>query len=271
MTPPSATAATGPQPSSSAAATPGAALSTRSTQPAGACGAGWPTSSSAVYSRPSVNSSRITPISAPAEMNSSLVASGRMPPVPKASPASRYSGIGRDADPERPARPACRDPRMTAPSSIRRIATCTRALPVGEDLGDGRGALGGADHDDDVAGVEARSPGAGLANTCPPRTTATIEAPVRVRACVSPSGRPSYGEPAGSASARLTSPSTCRCSSARRSTIRAAPSSSASALASSSFSVTAARAVGVGGIVYDQVAPARAVRDDPDPPSDRAS
>ena len=38
------------------------------------------TSSGAVYSRPSVSSSRITPISAPAEMNSSLALSGSRPP-----------------------------------------------------------------------------------------------------------------------------------------------------------------------------------------------
>ena len=89
MTPPMATAATGPQPSSSAAIAPGAALSTRSTMPARALPCRLVTSSSAVYSRPSVNSSRMTPISAPTEMNSSLVASGRMPPWPKARPAIR--------------------------------------------------------------------------------------------------------------------------------------------------------------------------------------
>ena len=48
-----------------------------------------PTSSLAEYSRPSMTSRRITPISAPTSMNSSLADSGTRPPCPKASPASR--------------------------------------------------------------------------------------------------------------------------------------------------------------------------------------
>jgi hypothetical protein len=65
-----------------------------------------------------VNSSRITPISAPVLMNSWLVASGSTPPWPKASPASRYSGIGEMEN--RPAS-AARNPstRTIAPNSIR--------------------------------------------------------------------------------------------------------------------------------------------------------
>src|SRR4051812_38120817 len=146
--PPSATAATGPQPRISAAATPGAALRTRSTRPARADWRSVVTSSAAVYSRPSVNSSRMTPISAPVEMNSSLVASGRTPPWPKASPARRYSGIGEMLNRDDRAARIPR-PRITAPSSTSRVDSCTGS-PALEDLGHRGGAVGGTDHDDHV-------------------------------------------------------------------------------------------------------------------------
>ncbi len=89
VTPPRTTAASGPQPSRNAAATPGRALSVRSSAPVGACRRRPSISSCAVYSRPSVSSSRTTPISAPTSMNSSLAPSGNSPPCPKASPPSR--------------------------------------------------------------------------------------------------------------------------------------------------------------------------------------
>jgi len=99
------------------------ALRSRSTIPPRADERRVVTSSLAVYSRPRVNSSRMTPISAPAEMNSSLVASGRIPPRPNANPASRYSGIGEnpnrtDSAPNRPRQ------RMTAPSSVISTGPC---------------------------------------------------------------------------------------------------------------------------------------------------
>lgn len=89
VTPASTTAATGPHPSSSAAAAPGSALSRKSTAPAGYWALRLVTRSAAVYSRPSINSSRTTPISAPVATNSSLALSGSSPPLPKASPPSR--------------------------------------------------------------------------------------------------------------------------------------------------------------------------------------
>ena len=89
VTPASTTAATGPQPSSSAIAAPGRALRAASTRPAGYWVLRLETRSLAVYSRPSMSSSRMTPISAPIATNSSLVPSGSSPPSPKASPASR--------------------------------------------------------------------------------------------------------------------------------------------------------------------------------------
>jgi hypothetical protein len=89
VTPANATAATGPHPSSNATAAPGKALSRKSTKPETYCVFNVPTRSLAVYSRPSSNSSRITPISAPVATNSSLAANGNNPPWPKASPASR--------------------------------------------------------------------------------------------------------------------------------------------------------------------------------------
>lgn len=89
VTPASTTAGTGPQPISSAATAPGTALRPKSTSPAGYWVLRLVTRSLAVYSRPSMRSSRITPISAPIATNSSLAPSGSSPPSPNASPASR--------------------------------------------------------------------------------------------------------------------------------------------------------------------------------------
>ncbi len=89
VTPPSTTAATGPQPSNRAVAAPGRAFSAKSTAPAGYWVFRLLTRSAAVYSRPSISSSSTTPISAPVETNSVLALSGRRPPCPKASPPSR--------------------------------------------------------------------------------------------------------------------------------------------------------------------------------------
>ena len=61
---------------------------------------------------------------------------------------------------------------------------------------------------------------------------------MRVRARVSPSGRPSYGDPGRTEISSLTSPSTCCRSAASRSITRVAPRISASASASSSVSRT---------------------------------
>jgi hypothetical protein len=63
-----------------------------------------------------------------------------------------------------------------------------------------------------------------------------MEVPVRLRAWVSPRGRPAYGEPGGISSQSIASPSMrCR-SSASRPAIRAAPRISPSVSASSSVS-----------------------------------
>ena len=77
------------QPMSTPTTAPGAALAIRLTTPAGACWRRLVTSSGAEYSRPSNNSSRTTPICAPAEMNASLAPRCTNPPVPMASPANR--------------------------------------------------------------------------------------------------------------------------------------------------------------------------------------
>src|SRR3954471_9132518 len=74
--PASNSAASQPQPSSSAKAAPGSAFNTASYAPAGAPDRRLPTSSPAEYSRPSMTSSNMTPISAPTSMNSSLADSG---------------------------------------------------------------------------------------------------------------------------------------------------------------------------------------------------
>src|SRR3954471_24423507 len=102
----------------------------------------------------------MTPISAPVAVNSSLVARGRMPPWPNASPAMRYSGIGEIANRAETA-PSSPRPRMTAPISIRTAAPCICSA-VGEDAGDGGGTVGRPDHDDQVArGEHEVGPGAG--------------------------------------------------------------------------------------------------------------
>lgn len=89
VTPASATAPTGPQPRTRAATAPGVALRTKSTAPDGYCVFRLVTSSDALYSSPSSRRSRMTPISAPTMVNSSLASSGISPPCPNASPASR--------------------------------------------------------------------------------------------------------------------------------------------------------------------------------------
>src|SRR5919112_1660225 len=159
VTPPSTTAASADQPSSSPAARPGVKLRTRSTSPAGAAARRLPSSSLAEYSRPSRSSSRITPTSAPTSMNSWAVTSGSRPPSPKASPASRYRGIA-----ERPRRPASRArmprPRMTPPSS-RRTAAPWGTPSAPQQLAQLLDALGGADDHEGVARLEAGVGGRG--------------------------------------------------------------------------------------------------------------
>ena len=129
----------------------------------------------------------------------------------------------------------------------RRVPTTTTTSPACEARSPGRGLAitsAAAHHGDDRgAGTGARP---GVAQR-PRRRTATRQ---------------------GSGSARLTSPSTCRCSSSRRSTMRAVPSSSASPLASSAVRVkVTARGVGVVAVVDHELPPAGVVRDDADPPA----
>src|SRR5918992_937489 len=159
VTPPSTTAASADQPSSSPASSPGVKFSTRSTRPAGAAARRLPTSSLAEYSRPSRSSSRMTPTSALTSMNSLAVTSGSRPPSPKASPASRYRGMA-----ERPKRPARRprmpSARMTPPSSRRTAApSCTPSAP--QQLAQLLDAPGGADHHQGVLGFQTLVGGGG--------------------------------------------------------------------------------------------------------------
>jgi hypothetical protein len=75
--------------------------------------------SSPVYSRPNINRSRSTPISAPIRTKLSLRLRGARPPLPKARPAKRYKGMA-----EKPQRLASlaeiARPTSTRPSSIKR-------------------------------------------------------------------------------------------------------------------------------------------------------
>ena len=139
----------------------------------------------------------MTPISAPVATNSSLACRGRMPPWPKASPASRYSGIGEKPDPsgEAAQQAQAEDDR---PEFDEHGGGVVHGLyPSERSVGDGVDALAGA-HDDERCrrrGSGSRGSGEGTASVR--RSTATIDAPVRVRAWVSPSVRPLYGGPRG--------------------------------------------------------------------------
>ena len=87
--PPRNSAAVVSQPSRYPATTPGVAFRTTSSRPARRFVRRLPSSSSPVYSRPSMSSSRMTPISAPISMNSRAVTRSRNPPSPRARPATR--------------------------------------------------------------------------------------------------------------------------------------------------------------------------------------
>src|SRR5262245_36877484 len=153
VTPPSTSAASGRQPSSSPAASPGVKFSTRSIVPAGAPARSPAASSSAEYSSPRTSSSSTTPISAPAAANSCAADSGSRPPSPNASPASRYSGIG--DSPKRPAiRPRTPSANSLPPSSRSRTAVWS-STSAAQDPHERADALGGADHHGGVGGLEA--------------------------------------------------------------------------------------------------------------------
>ena len=89
VTPPSSTAAVGSHPSITPATTPGVKLAAASVNPGTRLVRRPWRSSSALYSKPRVNNSSSTPISATSRMNSALTSSGASPPLPTASPASR--------------------------------------------------------------------------------------------------------------------------------------------------------------------------------------
>ena len=191
VTPASATAAIGPQPSRKRDDRPGRGVE-RHVDDAreSRCLERCRTSSTALYSRPSITISRMTPISAPISMNSSLAAIGKNPPSPKARPPSRMSGIGRDADargesseqadPQEERADLDEDERVvshraaqppammrTSLSSPSRVPRATRLSPVVR-----------------------RSVGTGAGSTPVSRMIATTEQRVRVRALVSPRVRP---------------------------------------------------------------------------------
>ena len=114
--PPRNVAARTPHPRAIPAMNPGVKFKTASTTPAGAEDRRAERRSRAEYSSPSMNSSRISPISAPVWTNAWVVTRGRIPPLPKARPAPRYSGIA--GIPIRPAtRARTASPITTAPSS----------------------------------------------------------------------------------------------------------------------------------------------------------
>ena len=101
-----------------------------------------------------------------------------------------------------------------------------------EDLGGVAEPLPRADGDEQITCASMNS-GPGEGCTCPARITATSDTPVRVRIAVSPSGRPSNGDPSLIGSCLVRMPGRSRCSSASCATSCGAPSRLASAPASS--------------------------------------
>ena len=100
-----------------------------------------------------MSSSSTTPIDAPVETNSPAAGTGAMPPLPSASPASRYSGIG-----ERPKRRAA-EPRIVnavkmTPSSSSSATDTSIGSALFDDLPHSCDAVVGADHDQDVVSVQ---------------------------------------------------------------------------------------------------------------------
>ena len=79
----------------------------------------------------------------------------------------------------------------------------------GDDADEVVEAVAGADGDDACRRCARRSAGAGAGSTSVSRTIATMEHRVRVRAFVSPSGRPTYGESARTGICSIDSPATC--------------------------------------------------------------
>ena len=189
-----ATAAIGPQPRTSANAAPGTALNRASSIPALRERLRLPTSSSAEYSRPSMARSRMTPISAPTSKKSLLADISSAPPVPRTSPASRYSGIG-EMPKRMESRPSRLRPRSIPPTStsitVVSFIGSASVQPVLEAM---RSASESKPCRVPTATSESpassRSCGVGDAITCLSRTMATMDAPVLLRALVAPSGRP---------------------------------------------------------------------------------
>src|SRR6266540_2758319 len=174
-------------PSSSPATRPGVKLSARSTTPAAAERRSAPVSSSAEYSMPNRSSSRITPISGAGLDEPGGGHQGKQP-----APAERQPGeqVQRDRRQAQPARDPAEDaePQDDPAQLQQQLRTMHGAQPPSS-----RASIAIPPGVPTTTAVSPASsgvsgPGAGIAWS--PRRTATIEVPVRLRAWVSPSGRP---------------------------------------------------------------------------------
>ena len=153
VTPANARMPTPLRPSSHPASAPGVALSTASTAADGRWRRKLVANSAMENSSPRVRSSSTTPMDAPVVTNGPAAGTGAMPPLPRARPASRYSGIG-DNPYRRAAAPSTVSTvRMTPSSSSSATETCTGSALVDDALDPGD-ALFGADHHQHVASAQ---------------------------------------------------------------------------------------------------------------------
>ena len=189
----------------------------------------------------------MTPISAPISMNSSPCRERDQPALAEREAAQQDQRDRRDPHPRRePAeQPDPENERADLDEDERAVVHLGQPAS-GDDADEVVEAVAGADRDDRVAAAQRGRPGPGAGSTSVSRTIATIEHRVRVRAFVSPSGRPTNGESARSGICSIDRPATCSRRPASWVRISEPPSTSDSAVASSSRQLDGlAGAVGV--------------------------
>ena len=155
---------------------------------------------------------------APVVTNGPAAGKGAMPPSPRARPANRYSGTG-DNPYRRAAAPSTVSTVRMTPSSS---SSATRPAPA-QPLSTMRSIPAmpfSVPITTSTSLARKVSDGPGDASTSSLRTIATIDAPVRVRARVSPSRRSTNGLSGRTSTWPALSPGTSRVKSANRSAIR---------------------------------------------------
>lgn len=118
----------------------------------------------------------------------------KMPPLPNDKPANKYTGIGDNAN-RRATAPSTASTANRTPSSNNSALETSTGSALFDDLFD-PGDPSSVPITMRTSPARSTSVGPGEANTSSSRTIATIDAPVRVRARVSPSGRSTNKLPA---------------------------------------------------------------------------